>query len=109
MGDITAGPLHGTLERYTVRNGNSPELSGAFKMVCQKEVRMPADPTTPTSVPPVAPTSTAEPDLDPDALEDEELRDEQDQVRSEVLDEPSSPVQNVPEPDQPTPLSDDLR
>lgn len=74
---------------------------------------MPADPAIPTpviptSVPPVTSTTPAEADLDPDALDDEDFREEQKDQRPEDWNEPPSP-EAVPKPDQPTPLSDDLR
>jgi len=69
---------------------------------------MPVDPAIPTSVPPVTPTSPAEADLDPDALEDEDFREELQKHRDD--EEVAPPVtEAMPPADEPTPLSDDLR
>jgi len=72
---------------------------------------MSVDPAMPTSVPPVTPSSPAEADLDPDALDaddrEEEKRKEQANQRPQNGDEP--PFEEVPPADEPTPLSDDLR
>ena len=72
---------------------------------------MPVDPAIPDSVPPVTPSSPAEADLDPDALDDEDYqehkREEQKELRPEDWNEP--PSEEVPPADEPTPLSDDLR
>jgi hypothetical protein len=73
---------------------------------------MPVDSEFPTSVPPITPTSPAEADLDPDAMDDEDFREEQQreeegQQRPVDWDEP--PSGEVLPADAPTPLSDDLR
>ncbi len=70
---------------------------------------MSADPVIPTGVPPVTLSGSTEPDVDPDALEDEDFREEQEKPSLKEWDEPPSSPADVPEPDQPTPLSDDLR
>lgn len=71
---------------------------------------MSVDPTLPLGVPPVAPTTPVESDLDPDAGDDEDAAqelEESKEQRPEDWNEP--PAAKVPGADDPTPLSDDLR
>lgn len=71
---------------------------------------MSVDPTLPLGVPPVAPTTPVESDLDPDAGDDEDAAQELKELkeqRPEDWNEP--PAAKVPGADDPTPLSDDLR
>lgn len=70
---------------------------------------MSVDPTIPTSVPPII---SSEQDLDPDALEDEDYReelkrDEQD-PRPEDWEEPPAAAPDLPEIDEPRLIRDDL-
>lgn len=79
----------------------------------------PANPTVlPTSVPPTTPIES---DLDPDAMDDEDIaanqkleekliHDQQVDARPEDWNEPPAPAaKDTPQADQASPLSDDLR
>jgi|GEM_PF-7011427 len=74
---------------------------------------MPVDPAMPVDVPPVTPSAPAERDLDPDACDDEDYREETREHEHDKEQRPDDwnepPSAQAPKPDQPTPLSDDLR